>query len=181
MATAVEAARSLSPDKNVALIKIQDFSLSKPLVFSEDGAGIETLFTLHGVTKEQAFLRLSRDDNKLVKMLLHPDMLDAALQGVFLAYYFPGDGSLQQLHIPTGIKSFRVNVGLYEQHLASRANDVKFCAHLTENPMPSRQLRGDVDIYTHQGPSLVQIEGIQVITLAELTSDSHKKFFTKHR
>ncbi|EFY84928.1 polyketide synthase, putative [Metarhizium acridum CQMa 102] len=53
MATAVEAARSLSPDKNVALIKIQDFSLRKPLVFSEDGAGIKTLFTLHGVTREQ--------------------------------------------------------------------------------------------------------------------------------
>jgi len=115
-----------------------------------------------------------------VKMLLHPAMLDTALQGIFLAYCFPGDGSLQQLHVPTGIKSFRVNVGLCEQHLGAESKSVNSCAHLTENPMTSKQLRGDVDIYTHEGAGLVQMEGIQVVAFAEPTADMDKKFFTEH-
>jgi hybrid polyketide synthase/nonribosomal peptide synthetase ACE1 len=272
IATAVEAARTLSPDKSIALIEIQDFSLGKPLVFGDNDAGIETLFTLHGVVKEEGvkndtytasfsyhastsaevellsthatgtirvitgetharwlpsrkadppnlntvseerfyaslepigysysgeFRTLNSIERKLdyssstitvppqddepVQMLLHPAMLDTALQGIFLAYCFPGDGSLQQLHVPTGIKSFRVNVGLCEQHLGSETSSVKSCAHLTENPMTSRQLRGDVDIYTHEGAGLVQMEGIQVVAFAEPTAESDKKFFTEHK
>ena len=270
IATAVEAARSISPDKNIALIEIQDFSLGKPLVFGDNDAGIETLFTLHGIAKEEGdksyiasfsyhastnaevdllsthatgkvrvtigevyaewlpsrkedppnltsisedrfysslepigynysgdFRTLSSIERKLdyssstiwvpaqndesVQMLLHPAMLDVALQGIFLAYCFPGDGSLQQLHVPTGIKSFRVNVGLCEQHLGPQASSVRSCSHLTENPMTSKQLRGDVDIYTHKGAGLVQMEGIQVVAFAEPTADADKKFFTEHR
>lgn len=270
ISTAVEAARSLSPDKNIALIEIQDFSLGKPLVFGENDAGIETLFTLHGIAKEEGgksysasfsyhastnaevellsthatgkirvitgeaharwlpsrkddppnltsisedrfytslepigysysgdFRTISSIERKLdyssstitvpaqddepVQMLLHPAMLDTALQGIFLAYCFPGDGSLQQLHVPTGMKNFRVNVGLCEQHFGPQSSTVKSCSHLTENPMTSRQLRGDVDIYTHDGAGLVQMEGIQVVAFAEPTADTDKKFFTEHR
>ncbi|KAI4671892.1 putative Hybrid PKS-NRPS biosynthetic cluster [Alternaria triticimaculans] len=269
IATAVEAARSLSPDEHIAVIEIQDFSLGKPLVFGDSDAGIETLFTLHNIAKEGGnksyvasfsyhasnnaevellsthatgkirvttgdshprwlpsrkgdppnltsvsedrfysslepigysysgdFRTLSSIERRLdyssstisvpaqndepVKMLLHPAMLDTALQGIFLAYCFPGDGSLQQLHVPTGIKSFRVNVGLCEQHLGAESKSVNSCAHLTENPMTSKQLRGDVDIYTHEGAGLVQMEGIQVVAFAEPTADMDKKFFTEH-
>jgi hybrid polyketide synthase/nonribosomal peptide synthetase ACE1 len=267
--TAVEAARYISPDKHVALIEIHDFRLGKPLVFGDNDAGIETLFTLHGIANEDEktfvasfsyhasshaevelmsthatgrirvttgemyasglpsrridppnlssvsedrfyaslepigysysgdFRALSSIERKLdfssssisvpaqdgepVQMLLHPAMLDTALQGIFLAYCFPGDGSLQQLHVPTGIRSFRVDVGLCEQHLGSQAGSVKSCSHLTENPMTSKQLCGDVDIYTHDGAGLVQMEGIQVVAFAEPTAESDKKFFTEHR
>ena len=229
IATAVEAARRMVPDKNIAVIEIQDFSIGKPLVFGDNDAGIETLFTLHGIAQEgensylasfsyhasakveaerlsthatgkllvttgetharwlpsrnddppnlsavpedlfysllepigygysEQFRTLSSLQRKLdyssstitvppqddepVQMLLHPAMLDTALQGIFLAYSFPGDGSLEQLHVPTGIKSFRVNVGLCEQNLQS-GSSVTSCAHLTENPLTSKQLQG---------------------------------------
>lgn len=270
IATAVEAARSLSPDKNIALIEIQDFSLGKPLVFGDNDAGIETLFTLHDIAKvdgdkgyvasfsyhastnaevellsthatgkirviigdtdvrwlpprkgeppnvtkvsEDRFysslepigysysgdfrtlssierrldyssstITVPTQDDEPVQMLLHPAMLDTALQGIFLAYCFPGDGSLQQLHVPTGIRSFRVNVGLCERHLGPQASHVQSCSYLTENPLTSRQLCGDVDIYTNDGAGLVQMEGIQVVAFAEPTADADKKFFTEHR
>lgn len=270
IATAVEAARSLSSDKDIALIEIQDFSLGKPLVFDDGDGGIETLFTLYDMVKEEGdksyvasfsyhastsadvellsthatgrvrvttgeaherylpsrkgdppnltsvsedrfyaslepvgygysgdFRTLSSIERKLdysssritvpaqddepAQMLLHPAMLDTALQGIFLAYCFPGDGSLQQLHVPTGIKSFRVNVGLCEKLLGPQASSVKSCSHLTENPMTSRQLRGDVDIYSDDGAGLVQMEGIRVVAFADPTADADKKFFTEHR
>ncbi|KAB5550768.1 polyketide synthetase [Coniochaeta sp. 2T2.1] len=245
IATAVEAARSLAPEQNIALIEILDFSLGKPLVFGDNDAGIETVFTLHGITKEEGdksfrvttgetharwlpsrkddppnltsvsedqfyssleplgysytghFRTLSSIKRKLdysssmigvppqddepARMLLHPAMLDTALQGVFLAYFFPGDGSFEQLHVPTGIKSLRVNVGLCEQHLGPGSSSVTSCAHLTENPLTSRRLRGDVDIYTHEGAGLVQMEGIQVVAFSEPTADADKKMFTEYK
>jgi hybrid polyketide synthase/nonribosomal peptide synthetase ACE1 len=107
-------------------------------------------------------------------------MLDTALQGIFLAYCFPGDGSFEQLHVPTGIKSFRVNVGLCEQCLGPKSSSVTSCAHLTENPITTRRLRGDADIYTHEGAGLVQMEGIQVVAFAEPTADADKKMFTEY-
>ncbi|TQV90541.1 hybrid NRPS/PKS enzyme [Cordyceps javanica] len=270
IATAVEAARSLSPEGNIGLIEIQDFILGKPLVFGDNDAGIETLFTIHSITKtddnksymasfsyyastntevellsthatgrvrvttveahaqwlpsrkadppnltsisEDRFysslepigysysgefrtlssierrldyssstITVPAQDDEPVRMLLHPAMLDTALQGIFLAYCLPGDGSLQQLHVPTGIKSFRVNVDLCEKQLGPQVSAVKSCSHLTENPMTSRQLRGDVDIYTLDGAGLVQMEGIQVVAFAEPTAEADKKFFTEHK
>ncbi|TPX14116.1 uncharacterized protein E0L32_000510 [Thyridium curvatum] len=270
IATAVEAARFMAPDKNIALIEIQDFSLGKPLVFGENDTGIETVFTLHGITKEEGdnsyiasfsyhassnvetellsahatgrvrvttgethahwlpsrkgeppnltsvpedqfysfleplgysytghFRALSSIQRKLdysssviavpsqddepTPMLLHPAMLDTALQGIFLAYCFPGDGSFDQLHVPTGIKSFRVNVGLCEKHLGPNSSSVTSCAHLTDNPVTTRRLRGDADIYTHEGAGLVQMEGIQVVAFAEPTADADKKMFTEYK
>jgi hybrid polyketide synthase / nonribosomal peptide synthetase ACE1 len=178
LSTAVEAARCLVPaDKNIAVIEIQDFSIGKPLVFGDNDAGVETLFTLHGIAKEgdnsyvasfsyhasakveadrltthatgtlrvtmgetharwlpsreddppnlsavpedlfysllepigygysEDFRTLSSLQRKLdyssstvgapaqdgepVQILLHPAMLDTALQGIFLAYSFP--------------------------------------------------------------------------------------------
>ncbi|KAJ5656202.1 hypothetical protein N7507_008152 [Penicillium longicatenatum] len=269
IATAVEAGRFLSPDNNIALIEIEDFSLGKPLVFGDNDTGIETVFSLHSITKEDGgksfvasfsyhastnvemellsvhatgrlrvtlgerharwlpsrksdppnladvsedqfytfleplgysytgpFRSLSSIQRKLnysssviavppqddepTQMLLHPAMLDTALQGIFLAYCFPGDGSFEQLHVPTGIKSFRVNVGLCEQCLGPKSSSVTSCAHLTENPITTRRLRGDADIYTHEGAGLVQMEGIQVVAFAEPTADADKKMFTEY-
>ncbi|AEO63908.1 polyketide synthetase [Thermothielavioides terrestris NRRL 8126] len=115
------------------------------------------------------------------RMLLHPALLDTALQGIFLAYCFPGDGSFEQLHVPTGIRNVCVNVGLCEQTLLA-SSSVTTCAHLTENPLRSRRLRGDVDIYTApDGAGLVQMEGIEVVALAEPTAEADKKMFTEHR
>ncbi|KAI3396960.1 hypothetical protein diail_11360 [Diaporthe ilicicola] len=268
VATAVEAARFLAPSENIALIEIQDFSLGKPLVFRDDDAGIETLFTLSDIIKDsedtysasftyhactnedvevlsshatgrvvvttgQASSRwlpprpsdppnlvsVSQDrfysslqplgysysgyfktlssiqrrldfsssnimvppqDGEPEKMLLHPALLDSALQGIFLAYCWPGDGSLDQLYVPTGIKSFRVNVGLCKQDLIPDTNIVA-CSHLTGNPLASKQLHGDVHIYADDGTGLVQIEGVKVVAFAEPTADADKKMFAEHK
>ena len=112
-------------------------------------------------------------------MLLHPALLDSALQGIFLAYCWPGDGSLDQLHVPTGIKSFRVNIGLCKQNLVP-GTDVVSCSQLTGNPLATRQLNGDVDIYANDGTGLVQMEGIKVVAFAEATAEADRAMFSEH-
>nr|BBM90003.1 putative polyketide synthase-nonribosomal peptide synthetase hybrid [Trichoderma sp. BCC7579] len=120
----------------------------------------------------------NEDDSQ--EMLIHPALLDTALQSVFLAYSWPGDGSFDALHVPTGIKSFRMNVGLCKQYLLPEAR-VASCSHLTVDPMVTREIRGDVDIYANDGSGLVQMEGIKVVPVVEHTAAEDKKMFSEHR
>lgn len=268
IATAVEAAKFLVPNEgNIAVIEVEDFSLGKPLVFRDDDAGIETVFTLSEIAKDSddaysasftyhacsnaeseqlsthatgriivttgetssrwlpsrktdlpnlvsipedrfyssleplgysysgyfrtlssikrrlnfssSNIRVPPQDDEPEKMLLHPALLDSALQGIFLAYCWPGDGSLEQLHVPTGIKAFRVNVGLCRQSLVPETN-VATCSQLTGNPLATKQLNGDVDIYADDGTALVQIEGIKVVAFAEPTAETDRAMFSEH-
>ena len=112
-------------------------------------------------------------------MLLHPALLDSALPGLFVAYCWPDDGSLDQLHVSTEIKSFRVNVGLYKQNLVPES-DVMSCSQLTGNPLATRQLNEDVDIYANDGTGLVHMEGIKVATFAEATAEADRAMFAEH-
>lgn len=271
IATAVEAARFLVPDENaIAVIEVADFSLGKPLVFSEggDSNGIETVFTLSDITKtaddtisaaftfhassstdteqlsthatghvtvilgapssswlparkpdlpnlvpipqdrfyasleplgysysgwfrtlssiqrrmdfSSALITVPPQDDEPVQMLLHPALLDSALQGIFLAYCWPGDGSLEQLHVPTGIRTFRVNVPACRQSLVP-STDVATVSQLTGNPLATRQLNGDVDIYAPDGTGLVQMEGIKVVAFSEPTPDMDRAIFSEHK
>ncbi len=41
--------------------------------------------------------------------LVHPTMLDVSFQASMLAYSAPGDERLWSLHVPTSIRSIRVN------------------------------------------------------------------------
>lgn len=268
IATAAEAARFLVPnEENIAVIEVEDFSLGKPLVFRDDDGGIETIFTLSEIEKENdgsyaasftyhacssaetvqlsthatgrvivttgetssqwlpsrksdppnpvdipadrfyasleplgysysgyfrtlssikrrlnfssSNVRVPPQDNEPEQMLLHPALLDSALQGLFLAYCWPGDGSLDQLHVPTEIKSFRVNVDLCKQNLVPET-DVVSCSQLTGNPLATRQLNGDVDIYANDGTGLVQMEGIKVVAFAEATAEADRAMFSEH-
>ncbi|KAH6869498.1 polyketide synthetase [Thelonectria olida] len=268
LSTAMEAAMFLVPEgKNAGVIEVQDFNLGKPLVFGEDGAGIETVFTLSDIAKDDdntysasfiyhassnadteqlsthatgrvivttgetsshwlpsrerdlpnlvsipedrfyasletvgygysgyfktmssikrklnfssSKIRVPPQDEEPGKMLLHPAMLDTALQGIFLAYCWPGDGSLDQLHVPTGIKSCRVNVGLCQQRLVPDT-DVSSCSQLTGNPLATKNLNGDVEIYTDDGACLVQMEALKVVAFAEQSADVDRAVFSEY-
>ena len=268
IATAVEAARFLVPNEaNIAVIEVENFSLGKPLVFRDDDGGIETVFTLSEIEKDNdgnyvasftyhacssaetvhlsthatgrvivttgetssqwlpsrksdppnpvdipvdrfyasleplgysysgyfrtlssikrrlnfssSNVRVPPQDDEPEQMLLHPALLDSALQGLFLAFCWPGDGNLDQLHVPTGIKSFRVNVGLCKQDLVPET-DVVSCSQLTGNPLTTRQLNGDVDIYANDGTGLVQMEGIKVVPFAEASAEADRAMFSEH-
>ncbi|RYO96929.1 hypothetical protein DL766_001217 [Monosporascus sp. MC13-8B] len=268
LSTAVEAAMFLVPEGvNASVIDVQDFNLGKPLVFGEDGAGIETVFTLSDISKgddktysasfiyhasnnadaehlsthatgrvivttgetsshwlpsqdkdppnlvtipEDRFynsletvgygysgyfkamssikrklnfssskIRVPPQDEEPGKMLLHPALLDTALQGIFLAYCWPGDGSLNQLRVPTGIQSCRVNVGLCQQCLVPDI-DVSSCSQLTGNPLATKNLNGDVEISTDDGTCLVQMEGLKVVSFAGQTADADRAIFTEY-
>lgn len=113
-------------------------------------------------------------------LLVHPAMLDAAFQAIFLAYWWPNDGSLEQLHVPTSIRNIRVNVALCEQYLLP-GSDLPLHSHLTENPLTTTIIKGDVDIFdTHKDFSLLQVEGVKVVAFAEGSTQYDHQIFSEH-
>lgn len=91
--------------------------------------------------------------------LVHPAMLDAAFQSIFLAQSFPGDGGLWALHVPKIIRHVRVNPLFYSSEFP-RPTLLSFDAVQPGNVPP---FSGDVDIYADGlNHSIIQVEGLTV-------------------
>ena len=113
-------------------------------------------------------------------LLVHPAMLDAAFQAIFLAYWWPNDGSFEQLHVPTSIQNIRVNVALCEQYLLPGAS-LPLNSHLTKNPLTTTIIKGDVDIFdTNKQASLIQVEDVRVVAFAEGSAQQDHQIFSQH-
>ena len=269
VSTAIEASKALAADLSVGVVEVCDFVIGKPLTFDDDDSGVETVFTLAEISREEpgiisavftyhactsrspdsltklAFGRLvvtegdpstdwlptpSEEPPNLVKvdkeqfyasldnlgygytgdfrtlgsmrrklnfgsatvsvpeqdqtsnasLLVHPAMLDAAFQSIFLAYWWPNDGSFEQLHVPTSIQNIRVNVALCDHHLQPGAS-LPLNAHLTQNPLMTTIIRGDVDIFdTDKQTSLIQVEGVRVVAFAEGSPQQDHQIFSEH-
>ncbi|KAL8727608.1 MAG: hypothetical protein Q9166_005916 [cf. Caloplaca sp. 2 TL-2023] len=269
VSTAVEASKALAGDLPVGLIEVCDFAIGKPLTFDDDESGVETVFILADMSKEnfktisatftyhactsqasetmtklasgrlvviigdpskdwlpapspeppnmvdvdeiQFYASLDnlgygytgdfrtlasmrrklnfgsakvsvpdQDQTSGETLLIHPAMLDAAFQAIFLAYWWPNDGSFEQLHVPTSIQNIRVNLALCEQYLLPGAS-LPLNSHLTENPLTTTIIKGDVDIFDPQKQtSLIQVEGVKVVAFAEGSAQYDHQLFSEH-
>lgn len=269
VSTAIEAAKAVAADLSVGVIEVCDFVIGKPLTFDDDDSGVETIFALAEISKENpgtisgtftyhactsqasdSLTRLasgrlvitmgdpspnwlpspSHEPPNMVKvdeqefytsldnlgygytgdfrtlaslsrklnfgsatvsvpdqstasngpLLVHPAMLDAAFQAIFLAYWWPNDGSLDQLYVPTSIQRIRVNVALSEQCLLPGAS-LPLNSHLTENPLKTTVIQGDVDIFDiGKQSSLIQVEGVRVVAFTEGSTQNDVQLFSGH-
>jgi len=113
-------------------------------------------------------------------MLVHPALLDAALQGIFLAYWYPDDGSLEQLHVPTRIASVTINASLCRQELP-KGGRLPLASFLTVDPLAAGTIEGDVDVLACDGQTpLIQVQGGRLLPLAQPTSQADRQLFREH-
>ncbi|KAL2158315.1 hypothetical protein VTH06DRAFT_4636 [Thermothelomyces fergusii] len=120
-------------------------------------------------------------------VLVHPAVLDCALQSIFLAYWYPNDGSLDQLQVPTGIASLTVNAALCRRDLAeaaaAAAGEVRLPleSFLTEDPLNTAGIGGDVEVYGRDGRTpLMQVQGVRITPLAARTSRADRQLFMEN-
>ncbi|KAK4164415.1 hypothetical protein QBC43DRAFT_353361 [Cladorrhinum sp. PSN259] len=127
-----------------------------------------------------AYVRVPGFEQPVDAVLIHPAVLDCALQAIFLAYWWPNDGSLDQLHVPTHVASIRINSSLCAQDLTPGVQ-LPLESFLTENPLITNIIGGDVDVYgrDEQTP-LIQIEGVRVTPLAKRTPQADRQLFREH-
>lgn len=107
--------------------------------------------------------------------LVHPAMLDAAFQTVFLAYAAPNDGSLWTMHIPRRINAVRVNPVICSAESAARAT-LPFDTVL---PQGTSTIGGDIDIFSSRDEyAIVQIEGLACVPFSNATAEDDKDMFS---
>ncbi|KAH6855609.1 hypothetical protein B0I37DRAFT_442419 [Chaetomium sp. MPI-CAGE-AT-0009] len=113
-------------------------------------------------------------------LLVHPGLLDASFQAIFLAYSWPGDGRLWSLHVPVSIRSVQIDVA------AARASaddsSLQFDSVITADGSVTGEpgIAGDVNVFTGDGRrGVIQVEGIRVIPFAAAAeSQDAQMFFT---
>lgn len=110
------------------------------------------------------------------RVLVHPAALDAAIQSIILAYCFPGDTRLRTIHLPTGIDSIRFNFPLCGSNTASRS---PFRASVPRGAGELLDINGDVDIYTEDGTTLIQLQGLHTKPLVPPTAATDLHLFSE--
>ncbi|KAL4923299.1 uncharacterized protein BDV17DRAFT_296474 [Aspergillus undulatus] len=117
---------------------------------------------------------ISRKDTFGRPLLVHPAELDGGIQSLILAYSYPDDDQLLNMHLPTSMKSIRVNPAL--------------CQSMTDITTDSRLgikksagFSGDVSLYTNNSTcAAIQIQGLELKPLGALTAKDDRKVFSKY-
>jgi hybrid polyketide synthase / nonribosomal peptide synthetase ACE1 len=172
--------RSIEPPNMVSVNEDQFYSSLDTLGYEYSGSFRSLSSMQRKLNFGLADVTVPLEDDSDESLLIHPGLLDSGLQAIFLAYWWPNDGSLEQLHVPTEIHRILINVPLCQQDLIPGTR-LPLSSHLTENPLTTSTIRGDVDIFGADGHStLIQIEGVKVVPFSEPTPDSDRQMFSEH-
>lgn len=107
--------------------------------------------------------------------LIHPSTLDVAFQASMLAYSAPGDERLWSLHVPTAIRSIRLNPEVCAS-LSTSGSQVPVCATIDNS---SESFSACIDLLSEDGQQgMVQIEDLTIKTFAPATEADDRVLFT---
>lgn len=120
-------------------------------------------------------IHTTSDEGYKPELIVHPAPLDVAFQGLFGAIGAPGDGQLWTLMVPTVIRSIKVNPFTCSK-AACLETDLSFDAGV-QVERSSQHISGDIDVYDEDGNGMLQIEGLQVTPVTQITAkDDAQKF-----
>ncbi|KAJ6026930.1 uncharacterized protein N7446_004467 [Penicillium canescens] len=107
--------------------------------------------------------------------LVHPSMLDVAFQSSMLAYSAPGDEHLWSLHVPTAIRSIRVNPEICAS-LPISGTKVPVTASLNGE---SESFSASIDIFGEDGhQSMIHVDDLVIKPFAPAREADDRRLFS---
>ena len=124
--------------------------------------------------------RASTDDAEL--LLVHPVDLDAAFQSVMLAYSYPGDDQLRNLHLPTSIAKVRVNPAVFvSQKIQDDYVTVESTCNRIDRASPGSGFSGHVDLYSNGcSNAAIQVDQVRFKPLGTAANSDRNVFYKMH-
>ncbi|KAJ6076084.1 Type I Polyketide synthases (Type I PKS) [Penicillium canescens] len=117
----------------------------------------------------------AHDSDNDPSLLVHPAMLDASLQALFVAIGSPGDGQVSSLYLPTRLDRVTINPAFCRISALHDSN-----AHLTVEAkvieIAKTGITGDIKLYDGKGRGFVQVEGMHLSQLTQLPDDDRPMF-----
>ena len=107
-------------------------------------------------------------------LLVHPAELDGGIQSLILAYSYPDDDQLLNMHLPTSMSSIRINPALC-QSMTAITTDSKLAAGSGPG------FSGDVSMFTNNSAcAAIQMQKVELKPLGALTAKDDRKVFSKY-
>jgi len=111
------------------------------------------------------------------KLVLHPGMLDSALQTVFAAWSYPGDTSIWSLHVPVSISAITVNPYFTPLGDGGKQSVMQYESFIRSKE-PSK-LVGDIYLHTEDGAhAFLHFEGATLVPFSRATPKNDLPMFS---
>lgn len=164
---------------NVEPSRLYDFMESLEYNFTGPFRSLSTLRRKLGKASCLA-TRGSTDDAEL--LLVHPVELDAAFQSVMLAYSYPGDDQLRNLHLPTSIAKVRVNPAVFmSQKIQDKLVTVESTCNRIDRASPGSGFSGHVDLYSNGcSNAAIQVDQVRFKPLGTASNSDRNVFYKMH-
>ncbi|CAG8226110.1 unnamed protein product [Penicillium salamii] len=115
----------------------------------------------------------SEDDD----LVLHPGLLDSALQTVFAAWAYPGDTQLWSLHVPVSFSSITINPYFTPLGDAGKQATMEYESSVREQSAAG--ITGDVYLYTDDSKyAFVQFQGVKLVPFAPAVPKNDMPMFS---
>ncbi|KAF4119349.1 hypothetical protein GMORB2_4868 [Geosmithia morbida] len=113
-------------------------------------------------------------DSDSTVYLVHPTWLDVAFQASMLAFSAPGDERLWSLHVPTAIRSIRLNPEVCGTLPLSQTK-IPVCSVLSD----TREFSASIDLFNEDGSlAMVQVEDLEIKPFAPATAADDRRLFS---
>lgn len=110
-------------------------------------------------------------------LMIHPGMLDTALQTIFAAYCSPGDERLWSLHVPTSIQRITINPYFC---FSDPGKETIFPFQSTITSEPTADLGADVEIFSEGGEQVfIQVESVCLVPFSRASPENDSCLFSK--
>jgi hypothetical protein len=114
-------------------------------------------------------------------LLIHPVDLDASFQSVILAYSYPGDDQLRNLHLPTSISKIRLNPAVLTQDSSDRALEIDSICNQEDRVTPGAGFSGHVEIYMNGlSHSAIQVDRVLFKPIKSGADSDRNVFYKMH-
>ncbi|KAI3336108.1 male sterility protein-domain-containing protein [Ustulina deusta] len=113
-------------------------------------------------------------------LIVHPAVLDAALQSIILAYRYPYDDHLRTLHLLTRIKCIRINPTLFGPLIPGSESLLQVATAVSPQEAGQEGIVGYVNLYnsTTSPRTVVQVQCVSFIPLGSVAAEKDKKVFS---
>ncbi|KAI0009473.1 hypothetical protein F4779DRAFT_365857 [Xylariaceae sp. FL0662B] len=118
------------------------------------------------------------NDGEDSELIIHPGILDSAVQSILIAYCYPGDGRMRHPHVPTRVDSICISLSACRDYTRQSGTELPFYSSITSY-QPAGFV-GDVEIHSAGGNyTIIQLQGLHETSLIPPSSDNDVNLFSE--
>jgi acyl transferase domain-containing protein len=129
--------------------------------------------------KATCLMEVAPERKEAGDLIMHPAELDAALQSVILAYSYPYDEQLRNLHLPTTIQHIRINPSLLAAD-RGQAGSFPVDSSISPGQPGQRGILGSIEVYSDRSShAAIQIQGASFMPLGAGVAEEDRRVFSR--